>query len=158
MGEVKRAESSVQGRNKRCVWKIPTQPFPGAHFAVFPEKLVQTPIKAGCPKEVCLRCGKPKRLIKKVPKNPDIFNNRIRKQCGPTERQYVISEGCSCSAGFRPGVVLDPFMGAGTAAVVAKKLGRDFIGIDVNPKYIRMAEKRLESLSIMLGKGCTAEE
>lgn len=37
------------GRNKRCVWKIPTQPYPEAHFAVFPKALVETPIKAGCP-------------------------------------------------------------------------------------------------------------
>lgn len=41
----------TKGRNKRTVWKIPTQPFPDAHFAVFPEKLVETPIKAGCPKD-----------------------------------------------------------------------------------------------------------
>ena len=38
-----------QGRNKRCVWKICPQPFPEAHFAVFPENLVETPLKAGCP-------------------------------------------------------------------------------------------------------------
>lgn len=38
------------GRNKRCVWTINTEPYPNAHFAVFPEKLVETPIKAGCPK------------------------------------------------------------------------------------------------------------
>lgn len=37
------------GRNKRCVWKIPTQPYPGAHFAVFPAALIETPIKGGCP-------------------------------------------------------------------------------------------------------------
>ena len=39
-----------QGRNKRTVWKINTKPFKEAHFAVFPEELVETPIKAGCPK------------------------------------------------------------------------------------------------------------
>ena len=37
------------GRNRRCVWQIPTQPFPEAHFAVYPEKLIETPIRAGCP-------------------------------------------------------------------------------------------------------------
>ena len=37
------------GRNKRCVWSIPTKPYPGAHFAVYPNKLCETPIKAGCP-------------------------------------------------------------------------------------------------------------
>ncbi len=36
-------------RIKRCVWKITTKPFKGAHFAVFPEELIETPIKAGCP-------------------------------------------------------------------------------------------------------------
>ena len=39
-----------QGRNKRCVWTITTKPFKEAHFAVFPEELVETPLKAGCPK------------------------------------------------------------------------------------------------------------
>ena len=36
-------------RNRRDVWTIPTQPFPGAHFAVFPEALVEPCVKAGCP-------------------------------------------------------------------------------------------------------------
>jgi DNA modification methylase len=40
-------------------------------------------------------------------------------------------------------VVLDPFMGSGTTAVVARKLNRNFIGIELNPKYIKLAEKRL---------------
>jgi len=39
------------GRNKRCVWKITTQPYKEAHFATFPEKLIEVPIKAGCPEE-----------------------------------------------------------------------------------------------------------
>jgi len=38
------------GRNKRCVWRISTRPFPGSHFAAFPEQLCEIPIKAGCPK------------------------------------------------------------------------------------------------------------
>jgi len=37
-------------RNKRCVWKINTKPYKGAHFAVYPEELIRTPILAGCPK------------------------------------------------------------------------------------------------------------
>jgi len=84
-----------QGRNKRCVWKITTKPFKHAHFAVFPEALVETPIKAGCP------VG---------------------------------------------GVVLDPFAGAFTTGVVAKKLRRKFIGIELNPSYIEMGKKRLANI------------
>ncbi len=41
------------------------------------------------------------------------------------------------------GVVLDPFFGAGTTGMVAKELGRDFIGIEINPKYVMMAEIRI---------------
>lgn len=41
------------------------------------------------------------------------------------------------------GIVLDPFMGAGTTAVVAKKLNRDYVGFELNPDYVKIAEKRL---------------
>jgi len=44
------------------------------------------------------------------------------------------------------GIVLDPFFGAGTTGVVAKKLGRDYIGIELNPEYIKIAEKRLQEV------------
>ncbi len=81
-----------RGRNKRAVWDIPTKGYKGAHFAVFPEGLIETPIKAGCP---------------------------------------------------LGGVVLDPFMGSGTTAVVAKRLGRNYIGIELNEDYIDIAEKRI---------------
>lgn len=80
------------GRNKRCVWKIPTKPFKEAHFAVFPEALIEPMIKAGCP------VG---------------------------------------------GVVLDPFIGSGTTGLVAKKLGRNYIGIELNPAYIKIAQNRI---------------
>lgn len=41
------------------------------------------------------------------------------------------------------GIVLDPFMGAGTTGMVATMLGRHYIGIELNPEYIRMAEDRI---------------
>jgi len=47
----------------------------------------------------------------------------------------------SCPAG---GVVLDPFLGSGTTSVVAKKLGRHYVGIELNAEYCAWAEKRLE--------------
>jgi DNA modification methylase len=46
------------------------------------------------------------------------------------------------------GIVLDPFMGAGTTGVVSKKLNRNFIGIELNPEYIKMAEKRIKSTCV----------
>lgn len=84
-----------KGRNKRDVWTISTSSFKGAHFAVFPEKLVEPCILAGCP---------------------------------------------------MGGTVLDPFMGSGTTGVVAKRFGRGFIGIDINPDYCVMAMDRISSM------------
>ena len=53
-------------------------------------------------------------------------------------------ENC-LQAGCPPhGVVLDPFLGSGTTAVVARRLERDFVGIDCVPAYCRMAEERLQ--------------
>jgi DNA modification methylase len=43
------------------------------------------------------------------------------------------------------GIVLDPFIGSGTTAIVARKLNRNFIGIELNPKYITIAERRLRN-------------
>lgn len=68
-------------RNRRTVWTIPTEAYRGAHFATFPQKLVEPCILAGCP------VG---------------------------------------------GAVLDIFFGTGTVGKVAKRLGRGFIGIDLN--------------------------
>ncbi len=42
-------------------------------------------------------------------------------------------------------LILDPFMGSGTTAVAAKRLSRDFVGIDISPEYVEMAKKRIAS-------------
>lgn len=84
------------GRNKRSVWTIPSQPFPEAHFATYPEKLV----------EPCIL------------------------------------------AGSEPGdLILDPFMGSGTTGLVARRLGRRFLGIELNPEYLAMAQRRIGDLA-----------
>lgn len=51
--------------------------------------------------------------------------------------------GCACNAAWRPGVVLDPFFGSGTVGVVAERLARDWIGIELNPAYAALAEQRI---------------
>ena len=57
----------------------------------------------------------------------------------PTELLYTpIKAGCP-----KGGLVLDPFMGSGTTAWVARKFGRDYLGIELSPEYIKLAEKRL---------------
>lgn len=96
------------GRNKRTVWNIPLSKFREAHFAVFPEKLVEPCILAGCPSG---------------------------------------------------GIVLDPFFGSGTTGVVANKLSRQYIGIELNPEYVAMAKKRLSSVQIdLLNTGKNTDE
>jgi site-specific DNA-methyltransferase (adenine-specific) len=82
------------GRNKRSVWSIPLSKFRDAHFAVFPEALVQTCIAAACPPG---------------------------------------------------GLVVDPFCGSGTVPLVARRMGRQFVGIDCVAKYCALARKRLKA-------------
>ena len=78
-------------RNRRSAWTVSTAPFPGAHFATFPPKLIEPCILAGCP------------------------------------------------AG---GTVLDPFGGSGTVGMAAENNGRNSILIELNPKYVVMAQLR----------------
>ena len=90
-----RAESDydLETRNRRSVWTVATRPYKGAHFATFPETLI----------EPCVL------------------------------------------AGSRPAdIVLDPFMGSGTTAAVAKKHGRQYLGCELNPDYGVLQQERLK--------------
>ena len=148
------------GKNPGDLWSIPTQPFGEAHFAVFPEALVERIIKAACPPYICCRCGKPrKRIVERKsleryelpPDDPRYRPARYDKKYKQNNPQrysehYTIGwTDCGCNAGWRPGVVLDPFLGSGTTAVVAAKLQRDCIGIELNKEYVDMAVQRLKS-------------
>jgi len=110
------------GKNPGDVFEISTQPFPEAHFAVFPEKLCEKPIKAGCPEEVCKKCGKAKtRSIKqeKINTRPglntgtgksgkyDDPNKSLHNSDLSKYRQQIIYKtvgwtSCDCNAGFEP--------------------------------------------------------
>lgn len=87
----------VDDRNKRSAWTVPTQPFSGAHFATFPQKLIEPCILAGA-------------------------------AVGQT--------------------VLDPFMGAGTTALVATHLGRQFIGCELNQRYVDLHDQRQTTMGL----------
>ena len=69
----------------------------------------------------------------------------------PTNNPRFISEGtiigytnCGCNAGFEGGIVLDIFFGSGTTGLVAQKLNRKWLGIELSPEYIKIAEERLK--------------
>jgi DNA modification methylase len=144
-------------RNKRDVWTISTKPFSEAHFATFPEDLVVPMIKAGVPEFVCKKCDKGR--------EPILENTQKQHSIGATSGQYwkvrdftgdntvrnmsvkVGLTDCGCAAGFEPGIVLDIFMGAGTTALVAKKLRRSWLGIELNEDYCKMARNRIDSIT-----------
>ena len=86
-------------RNRRSVWTVTTKSYSEAHFATFPEALIEPMIKAGCPAN---------------------------------------------------GVVLDPFMGSGTTGRVATKLNRKWLGIELNPDYGKLIEKRTDKVQKVL--------
>ena len=88
-------DTEQTGRNKRSVWTVNTKPYAEAHFAVYPTKLIEPCILAGCP------VG---------------------------------------------GTVFDPFTGSGTTGFVSLSHNRNFIGTELNPEYIKIAEQRLSAI------------
>ena len=160
-------------RNKRSVWQVNTVPYREAHFATFPPALIEPCILAGTSERgVCPECGAPWiRQVKKTEIKRDrpnatteshLQNNNRRRGC-PNDYggQEVETTGwlpsCSCSCDPVPAVVLDPFFGAGTTGLVAKKLGRCFIGIELNEAYIDMAQKRVAAVPARLDRWAEAE-
>lgn len=141
-------------------WEIPTRPFTGAHFAVFPEALVERPIKTA-PEQICVKCGAPRqRITRAIRTNPrsnisalrQAAKGRDRKIAQPTVKYEVARyttgwTDCGCKARFAPALVLDPFIGSGTTAVVAKRLGRDYLGFDLNPDYVKLARERVRQVA-----------
>lgn len=161
-------------RNKRSVWTINPQAFPEAHFATFPEELPITVIKAATSEHgTCCKCGAPyRRVLEPSARYKSVLGkgyhdhadpgvgmaqcrggnlqNKMRA-AGIFNAEYSTAsweQTCRCKLLGTdlplPAVVLDPFMGAGTTGLVARKLQRNYIGLELNPKYITMAEKRLK--------------
>ena len=63
----------------------------------------------------------------------------------PTQKPEALIERIICAASNADDTVLDPFLGSGTTARVAKVLGRNSIGFDINPDYVEMSRQRLEA-------------
>jgi len=66
----------------------------------------------------------------------------------PTVKPLNIIRNLIINSTKRGGLVLDPFMGSGTTAVACKQLGRDYIGFELNEKYVKIANKRLKQSNI----------
>jgi site-specific DNA-methyltransferase (adenine-specific) len=137
-------------------WEIPTHPYPGSHYATFPPQLVVRPVKAMCPQSVCRTCGKPRTRITETTQldtgrttNGAKPRDRAESFAGTTYEKrteaHVETLGWSdCGHNdWRNGVVLDPFAGSGTTGEVATGHGRDFVGIDLDPRNLELARQRI---------------
>jgi site-specific DNA-methyltransferase (adenine-specific) len=62
----------------------------------------------------------------------------------PTQKSEKLLAKLILASSEEGALVLDPFLGSGTTAVVSKKLGRKFIGIELNREYCLLAQKRLD--------------
>ena len=161
-------ESNPAGAPPLDYWVIPTQPYSGSHYAVYPPALCERPIKAMCPAKVCTVCGAPSERIVET-------TNAVGKAVGraawrggtdgigsghsgdialtandPRVPDVAIREtlgwtDCGHDS-WRPGVVLDPFAGSGTTLVVATGQGRDAIGIDIDSRNADLALDRVGPL------------
>jgi len=151
-------------RNKRSVWTIATTPFSEDHFAVYPEALVEPMIKAGTSeKGVCPDCGN---AWKRVMEQGNVIQKTSSQKIKELAEKNPVRHGtyasgeyagilvhsyktlgwqptCKCNKPPVPATVLDIFCGSGTTGVVAKRLGRNFIGIELNPQYCKLAEERI---------------
>jgi site-specific DNA-methyltransferase (adenine-specific) len=226
-------QARTMTRNARTTWSINTECTKEAHFATYPQKLVEQMILAGCPELVCSKCGVSKKTISKpilqdnkvgeevfydkskpysiqerngyieardLPTLKDLrtylkkwkgnntvesIENTMKSQAPhhwfsgesypsaedwiklkeilhfddeydnaitnikfkPSEKckttYYNEIESCNCGVEFNNGIVLDPFFGSGTTGIYARKSNRNFVGIELNNKYIKIAENRL---------------
>jgi DNA modification methylase len=210
------------GRNKRSVWEIATEPYPNAHFATFPQALVEPCILAGTSERGCCpECGAP--WERETTSGPDPNRPQAKRALEIAEREGLTAEhiaalqacgisdtgkalvtthgtgkndpavqalayearavlkgysreflirGSTTTTGWLPTcthrqaftggdsaierayapvpcVVLDPFMGSGTTALVARRLGRKSIGVELNETYAKLSADRLSQLSLL---------
>ncbi len=145
-------------RNKRSVWTVATKPFKEAHFAVFPEALIEPCILAGTSHKACEICLAPwERILEKKPsisrQSPGYTKNCKVRNDGDRPGSYVDAVFktvgwkpiCNCdNQGEGKCIILDPFLGSGTTGVVSIKHKRSFIGIELNKEYLAIAKKRIK--------------
>ncbi|KKL51107.1 hypothetical protein LCGC14_2298780, partial [marine sediment metagenome] len=155
-------------RNRRTVWTIATAPYSGAHFATYPPALVEPCIKVGTSAHgVCPECGNPWKRISEVwyePQNKKGYRTKTPRVKGreaghdaggvtPQEMKHGTAYRKSKTIGWEatcehklepiPATVIDPYFGSGTTLLVARKLGRNGIGLDISADYIDLAKERL---------------
>lgn len=118
------------GKNPGDVWTIAPGGYRGLHPAIYPLTLAQRIIAAGCPEARCRSCRLP-------------WKRRVIRALGTAATRAALASTCPCPNAPEPGMVLDPFMGSGTTAVAAETLDRDWLGIELNADFARLARARI---------------
>jgi len=133
-------------------------PYPGAHFACFPERLITPCILASTPEAgVCAECGKPLvRVVETIEQGSFEYRNYAEQIHKRNQRGggYIVDKSrtlgfrpaCACGAAAQPATVLDPFAGSGTTLAAAVRHGRHAIGIELNPEYVPLIQARLREV------------
>ena len=157
---------TVNGRQARDVWTIATEHRPEAHFATFPRALVERCVRLGTSQHgVCSECGAPWKRQVEVVDHAGVLGQDWRRrtdapgyhddlargargsapsECAPQRTTVGWEPTCKCGGSeVEPAIVLDPFVGSGTTAVVAWSLGRDYLGFDLSEEYLAIARKRI---------------
>lgn len=121
------------GKNPGDVWRMPASGYRGSHHATFPVALAELAIRAGCPEARCSTCRRP------------FVRPLIRSTAGgaPAATRGGLCAQCDCNAPSETGLVLDPFMGAGTTALGAIENRRDWAGIEISPHFATEAGDRI---------------
>lgn len=142
-------------RNARTVLDITTEGTETEHYASYPTRLVEIGITAGCPYAICDKCNKPKEKIftktktnqsgsgqsgnlidgKQQDANDQIRENNDLRLEPVVDYQYAGEKACKCGVDFHPGIVFDPFSGTGTTQLVAIKLDRSYLGVELQETY-----------------------
>jgi site-specific DNA-methyltransferase (adenine-specific) len=118
------------GKNPGDVWRLASSNYRGAHHATFPTALAERCITGGCPDRRCARCRAP-------------WQRPLIRAPDGTGSLGELRATCTCDAPSEPGLVLDPFIGAGTTAVATETLQRDWLGIELNPVFAAQAAQRI---------------
>ena len=162
-----RTGTPTAGRNKRSVWTVNSEPTPEAHFATFPQKLIEPCILAGTSeKGCCAECGAPRvrvterEAIQLRPNSDSIRGHSPsanRSPSGPQQGARSVSvqttgwrASCAHDAPSVPCLVLDPFLGSGTVGRVCERLGRRWVGLELSAEYIAIAENRTAQMGLQL--------
>ena len=157
------------GRNKRTVWTIATRPYAGAHFATYPEDLVEPCILAGSSPKACGVCGAPWERVterERLPgsERPMTTGAAKRAELGDMARTTPVGRTAGSvsveTTGWQPtcahnddsGIctILDPFNGSGTTGVVAVRHNREYIGVDISDEYMELARQRINEVQRVL--------